>query len=227
MMGGMGRAIDGSYAEYVLVREENVIPSTSDLPWETIGAAGDVPDRLWVGSLTTGLALEPGQSILIRGGTSTVGFDQLEGCVETVGILPPHQLRELPFVNKNLVSRVAVQQCGPIGVAGGGDHVRAEVVGQRDRGQDSTSFPTRCARFAVAGQLLHRCPHWSMEHQGVLSILVNPQRRSPDDLRWRSRRPPRERLRDSTRSLTAGSPPLSLLSTADSGTSPTRSGILK
>ena len=49
MMGGMGRAIDGSYAEYVLVREENVIPSSSE---SALGddrcAAGDVPDRLWV-----------------------------------------------------------------------------------------------------------------------------------------------------------------------------------
>lgn len=32
MRGGMGRAIDSSYAEYTLVREENVIPFSSDLP---------------------------------------------------------------------------------------------------------------------------------------------------------------------------------------------------
>ena len=38
MMGGMGRSIDGSYAEYTVVPEEHVIGFTTTLPWETIGA---------------------------------------------------------------------------------------------------------------------------------------------------------------------------------------------
>lgn len=76
MMGGMGRAIDGSYAEYTLVREENVIPFSSDLPWGVLGA---LPEMFQTanGSLHTGLQLEPGQSVLIRGGTSTVGLSAI------------------------------------------------------------------------------------------------------------------------------------------------------
>lgn len=76
MMGGMGREIDGSYAEYTLVREGNVIAFSSDLPWETIGA---LPEMLQTahGSLTTGLALQPDQRILVRGGTSSVGLSAI------------------------------------------------------------------------------------------------------------------------------------------------------
>ncbi|MGO4680222.1 zinc-binding dehydrogenase [Microbacterium sp. 2MCAF23] len=76
MMGGMGRAIDGSYAEYTLVRDENVIPFTSDLPWGVLGALPEMFQTAY-GSLRTGLRLEPGQSVLIRGGTSTVGLSAI------------------------------------------------------------------------------------------------------------------------------------------------------
>ena len=73
MMGGMGRQIDGGYAEYTMVRAQNVIPFTSELDWATIGA---VPEMLQTayGSLTIGLDARAGQSILIRGGTSSVGM---------------------------------------------------------------------------------------------------------------------------------------------------------
>ncbi|WP_410573563.1 zinc-binding alcohol dehydrogenase family protein [Amycolatopsis sp. cmx-4-61] len=73
MMGGMGRTFDGGYAEYTLVPENQVIPFRSALPWEVIG---QVPETLQTayGSLTTGLDLRDGQTLLIRGGTSALGF---------------------------------------------------------------------------------------------------------------------------------------------------------
>jgi len=73
MMGGMGRTFDGGYAEYTLVPEHQVIPFRSALPWEVIG---QVPETLQTayGSLTTGLDLQAGQTLLIRGGTSALGF---------------------------------------------------------------------------------------------------------------------------------------------------------
>jgi NADPH:quinone reductase len=73
MMGGMGRAYDGSYAEYTLVPAGQVIPFATDLPWETVGALPEMFQTAY-GSLTTGLDLQPGQTLLIRGGTSTVGL---------------------------------------------------------------------------------------------------------------------------------------------------------
>jgi len=73
MMGGMGRAYDGGYAEYTVVPASQVIPVETDLPWEVVGA---VPEMLQTayGSLTTGLDLQAGQTLLIRGGTSSVGL---------------------------------------------------------------------------------------------------------------------------------------------------------
>lgn len=73
LMGGMGREIDGGYAEHVLVPAGQVIPFTSDLPWEQLGA---VPEMLQTayGSLAIGVRAEPGQSLLVRGGTSSVGL---------------------------------------------------------------------------------------------------------------------------------------------------------
>jgi NADPH2:quinone reductase len=73
LMGGMGRTYNGGYAEYTVVPRSQVIPFTSDLPWDVLGA---VPETLQTayGSLTTGLDLQPGQTLLIRGGTSALGF---------------------------------------------------------------------------------------------------------------------------------------------------------
>ena len=73
MMGGMGRTFDGGYAEYTCVSARQVVPFTSNLDWATLGA---VPEMLQTayGSLTIGLDAQPGQSILIRGGTSSVAM---------------------------------------------------------------------------------------------------------------------------------------------------------
>ena len=73
MMGGMGRRFDGGYAEYTCVPEATVVPFTSDLDWVVLGA---VPEMLQTahGSLTTGIGLERGHTVLVRGGTSSVGL---------------------------------------------------------------------------------------------------------------------------------------------------------
>jgi NADPH:quinone reductase len=73
MMGGMGRTYDGGYAEYVVVPRGQVVPFSSALPWETLGAVGETLQTAY-GSLTTGLDLRAGQSLLVRGGTSSVGL---------------------------------------------------------------------------------------------------------------------------------------------------------
>jgi NADPH:quinone reductase len=73
MMGNMGRSYDGAYAEYVTVPAGQVIPFESSLPWEVIGALPEMFQTAY-GSLTRGLDLKAGQTLLIRGGTSTVGL---------------------------------------------------------------------------------------------------------------------------------------------------------
>ncbi|TDD13536.1 NADPH:quinone reductase, partial [Kribbella turkmenica] len=63
---------DGGYAEYTVVPVSSVIPVRTDLDWATLGA---LPEMLQTahGSLHTGLAIRPGQTLLVRGGTSSVG----------------------------------------------------------------------------------------------------------------------------------------------------------
>jgi NADPH:quinone reductase-like Zn-dependent oxidoreductase len=69
----MGRSFDGGYAEFTCVPASQVIPFHSELPWTTVGA---VPETLQTasGALTVGLDAQPGQTLLIRGGTSSVGL---------------------------------------------------------------------------------------------------------------------------------------------------------
>jgi NADPH2:quinone reductase len=73
MMGGMGRTFDGGYAEYTCVPAALVTPFRSDLDWATLGA---IPEMLQTayGSLTVGLDAQAGQTLLIRGGTSSIGM---------------------------------------------------------------------------------------------------------------------------------------------------------
>jgi NADPH:quinone reductase-like Zn-dependent oxidoreductase len=73
MMGGMGRTFDGGYAEYTCVPAGQVIAFRCDLDAATLGA---VPEMLQTahGSLTVGLDARPGQVLLVRGGTSSVGL---------------------------------------------------------------------------------------------------------------------------------------------------------
>lgn len=73
MMGGMGRSFDGGYAEYVVVPARQVLPFTSSLPWATLGAIPEMLQTAW-GSLAVGLGAVDGQSLLVRGGTSSVGM---------------------------------------------------------------------------------------------------------------------------------------------------------
>jgi len=73
IMGGMGRFFDGGYAEYTLVPLEIVFPFKSNLPWETLGA---IPEMFQTvsGSLNQALEIQNGETLLIRGGTSSIGM---------------------------------------------------------------------------------------------------------------------------------------------------------
>jgi NADPH2:quinone reductase len=73
LMGGMGRVFDGGYAEFTSVPATQVVAFRSELDWATLGA---IPEMLQTahGSLTVGLDVQPGQTLVIRGGTSSVGM---------------------------------------------------------------------------------------------------------------------------------------------------------
>ncbi|MEO9802437.1 MAG: zinc-binding alcohol dehydrogenase family protein [Reichenbachiella sp.] len=73
IMGGMGRFFDGGYAEYALVPLEIIFPFESKLPWSTLGA---IPEMFQTvsGSIHQALELQKGETLLIRGGTSSIGM---------------------------------------------------------------------------------------------------------------------------------------------------------
>ena len=72
LMGGMGRTINGSYAELTSVPATNVVPIETDLPWEALAAVPESYATAWT-CLYGNLALEAGQLVVIRGATSALG----------------------------------------------------------------------------------------------------------------------------------------------------------
>lgn len=73
LMGEMGRAYDGGYAEYTLVPREHVLPIRTELPWDVLAALPETFLTAW-GSLVEAMDVQAGQTLLIRGGTSSVGM---------------------------------------------------------------------------------------------------------------------------------------------------------
>ena len=64
-MGGMGRKINGSYAELTSVPATNVLPVNTELPWETLAAIPESYATAWA-ALFGNLDLKAGQTIVMR-----------------------------------------------------------------------------------------------------------------------------------------------------------------
>lgn len=160
LMGGMGRDYDGGYAEYVLVPAGQVIPFHSELDWEVIGA---VPEMLQTahGSLSVGVRPTAGQSLLIRGGTSSVGMtvavlarlQGLEVLATTRSAERRHLLDEIgvdhPIVDDGHVAR-QVRQIFPAGADGAVELVGVNVL--RDTLRSVRSGGTVCFTGMLSDQ---------------------------------------------------------------------------
>lgn len=77
IMGGMGRLFDGGYAEYTLVPIEIVFPFRSNLDWNVLGAIPEMFQTV-TGSLHQALEIQSKETLLIRGGTSSIGMLSLQ-----------------------------------------------------------------------------------------------------------------------------------------------------
>lgn len=77
LMGGLGREFDGSYAQYALIPSTQVYPINNDMNWEELAAIPEVYYTAYA-SLFNSLRLIKGETILIRGGTSSVGLAALQ-----------------------------------------------------------------------------------------------------------------------------------------------------
>ncbi|KAJ5360689.1 hypothetical protein N7517_009880 [Penicillium concentricum] len=75
LMGGLGRTIDGSYAEYTRVKVSNVValgPAAEELGWDQLAAIPESYATSWT-CLFRNLEISAGQRLLVRGGTSALG----------------------------------------------------------------------------------------------------------------------------------------------------------
>src|SRR5580693_4443844 len=72
LMGGLGRTINGSYAEYTRAPVTNVAAIESDLPWEDLAAIPESYATAWTCLFRT-LEITRGQTLVIRGATSSFG----------------------------------------------------------------------------------------------------------------------------------------------------------
>ncbi len=72
IMGGMGRTINGGYAEYVSLPASNVFALKTDLSWIDLAAIPETYATAW-SCLHHNLSLREGDVVLIRGGTSALG----------------------------------------------------------------------------------------------------------------------------------------------------------
>lgn len=72
IMGEMGRAFDGGYAEYVLLPNEQIYPVSTALPWEELAA---VPETYYTAyGAFRNLKISEKDSVLVRGASSGVGI---------------------------------------------------------------------------------------------------------------------------------------------------------
>ena len=72
LMGGLGRTINGSYAEYTRAPASNVALIESDLPWEELAAIPETYATAWT-CLFRNLEIAQGQTLVIRGAGSSFG----------------------------------------------------------------------------------------------------------------------------------------------------------
>lgn len=137
MMGGMGRQFDGGYAEYTCVPVGQVLEVHTGLDDAVLGA---VPEMLQTayGSLTVGLDAQPGETLLIRGGTSSIGL-ATAGLAKRRGMRVFSTTRDLartPLLESVGVDHVVLDD-GAVG-----PRVRAILPGGVDRALELVGTPT-------------------------------------------------------------------------------------
>src|SRR5262249_28930827 len=81
LMGGLGRTINGSYAEYTRARVSNVARIESDLSWAELAAIPETYATAWT-CLFRNLEVAEGQTLVVRGALSSFGQAALNMAVD-------------------------------------------------------------------------------------------------------------------------------------------------
>lgn len=77
LMGGLGRTLPGSYAEFTCVPARHVVPVRTTLPWEVLAVLPESYATAW-SCLHAVLAIDEGQRLLVRGANSALGRAALD-----------------------------------------------------------------------------------------------------------------------------------------------------
>src|SRR5262245_32579152 len=94
LMGGLGRTINGSYAEYTRAPVSNVALIDEDLPWAELAAIPETYATAWT-CLFRNLEIQRGQLLVVRGATSSFGQAALKMAINaSVGVLATARNRD-------------------------------------------------------------------------------------------------------------------------------------
>ncbi|MFC3931915.1 zinc-binding alcohol dehydrogenase family protein [Streptococcus dentapri] len=108
IMGEMGRAFDGSYAEYTLLPDEQIYPVKTELPLEKLVA---LPETYYTAyGAFKNLQIKAGDTTLIRGAASGVGLAMLDL------IKAQFPQNEVFGSSRHLEKRKTLQKCGYDGI---------------------------------------------------------------------------------------------------------------
>ena len=111
LMGGLGRTINGSYAEYTRAPASNVALIEAELPWADLAAIPETYATAWT-CLFRNLEIEHGQLLVIRGASSSFGQAALKMAVRyDVRVIATTRDREhWPMLEKLGAERCEIEQ---------------------------------------------------------------------------------------------------------------------
>ena len=112
MMGGLGRSISGSYAEYTNAPVANVVEVETSLPWEQFAAIGETYATAW-SCLFSNLELKSGQKLLIRGATSALGQAAVNLAVNAGAVVTATTRRRERFLQLHAMGVKSTEIEGP------------------------------------------------------------------------------------------------------------------
>jgi len=191
LMGGMGRLIDGSYAELTRVASTNVVPIASNLPWEELAAIPESYATAWAG-IAGNLEVAAGQTVLIRGATSALGQAAVNIATENgAHVIATTRNPKRTAMLEALGAREVLTEAPELSKRVRGLHPRGidavlEIIGNSTV-LDSLAMTRRGGRVCVVGLLDHVeaiekfNPMFQMPHVGVhFSAFVSWSLGSPE-----------------------------------------------
>ena len=154
LMGGMGRTISGSYAEYTRVPATNVAYIDAELSWEQLAVIPETYATAWT-VLFRNLEVKAEQTLVIRGATSSLGQAAVNLAVSYgVHIIATTRSKERFQMLLEMGVKEAVLEGPELSERIRGKHVDAvlNLVGNSVL-LDSLAIPHRGGRMCIAGWL--------------------------------------------------------------------------